>query len=538
MAIMWPKKIPEWVKSDPRRGSEIKIFEKLEKELSEEWSIFYSRPWWGLNPKGGELDGEADFILANPNLGVLFIEVKGGGIAYTPENQRWVTKDREGITHNIKDPVSQAKICKHQFLLKLKKINDWPKGYVCMRHGVIFPDSLPPINNELFIGGYEKELFCFANRFEKDLLGWILERIKSTNLPMHENIEISPGVYGVKALYELIAKPVILRVPLLREVQGDIDSMENLLTGAQLALISIVESKRKIMVEGGAGTGKTILAIETAFREAQLGKEVLFICRSAPLAENIKKRMESYSSIFVSTFEDLKNQILSLEIQIHNLESIIIDEAQDFDWEWWDFIEEIIKKNQNIALRVFSDANQSVYRLRDDLQTRLSLESLQLNLNLRNTKEIAKITDKLYKGPFIIPIGPSGSMPQCSDCDLKDSIYRSTQLIKNLILNEQIDLKMIAILVPNANLREEAIIFLNKNNLPAADSMRSYGNMLVVETVARFKGLEASVVILISDRHLAKNQELSYVGVSRARSRLFVFGPIDNTLLGQSLNFC
>ena len=66
--------------------------------------------------------------------------------------------------------------------------------------------------------------------------------------------------------------------------------------------------------------------------------------------------------------------------------------------------------------------------------------------------------------------------------------------------------------------------------------MRKNENSVIVETVGRFKGLESPVVILLTDRMLSKNQELSYVAVSRAQTRLFVLGVTKGTILGNALD--
>ena len=48
----------------------------------------------------------------------------------------------------------------------------------------------------------------------------------------------------------------------------------------------------------------------------------------------------------------------------------------------------------------------------------------------------------------------------------------------------------------------------------------------MVETVARFKGLEADVVLLVFTAYLEESApRLAYVGMSRARAHLEVIGP-------------
>ncbi len=47
---------------------------------------------------------------------------------------------------------------------------------------------------------------------------------------------------------------------------------------------------------------------------------------------------------------------------------------------------------------------------------------------------------------------------------------------------------------------------------------------LIVETIEGFKGLECPAVLLLADSHLADQNGLAYVGLSRARSLLIVMG--------------
>lgn len=538
---MWPKELPDWVKNDSRRGAEIRVFRKLENLLDDKWYVFYSRPWWGINLKGGEVDGEADFILVHAELGLLFLEVKGGGVSYDPEYDQWATIDSHGIRHKIKDPVKQAMTCKHRFLDRLKKVPGWPSRFIKFRHGVILPDSNPPNESTLMIGQYEKFIFCFTNDFDKNLDVWLNQRLVNHAGENQVGAEYGPGDSGVEAMLSLVAFPASLRVPLKREVQGEIETMDILLTGAQMALISIIDSENRALIEGGAGTGKTLLAIELAARCAEQGKRILFTCRSAPLSANVAARLKNFTNVDVLTYGqlELKNKShlsLTSSLDLNDPYSVVIvDEGQDFEWDWWDLILDMVDK-ENASLRVFSDSNQAVYRPKDDLATRLNAKSFPLKINLRNTKSIADVTNSLYKGPLIEAPGPHGEWPKTHlTQNLEQSITQALNAVKDLIFEEGFFAEMISVLTPDAETREKVIASLWRMNIPAVDAGRSAISSVVVDTVARFKGLESPAVILISDRTLAKNHELSYVAVSRARSRLIVFGPISGCILEAAL---
>ena len=61
MATMHPAVLPNYVLNDIYRSAEISVYREFEKQLSNSYHCFYSRPWLGLDRFGEEKDGEADF---------------------------------------------------------------------------------------------------------------------------------------------------------------------------------------------------------------------------------------------------------------------------------------------------------------------------------------------------------------------------------------------------------------------------------------------------------------------------------------------
>ena len=261
MARMWPVEIPTWVLQDRRRSSESKVFDALKRSLDDSWTVYYSRPWYGLSITGGEIEGEADFILAHPDRGILFLEVKGGLISYDPTQSKWHSVDRHGIKHKIKDPVEQAKKCRYEFARKLQKQKGWPENHVNYKYGVIFPDAADPAKEINSIGGHDKNLFCFAKSFNTNLESWLISRLESHG---RNNENVGPGRQGLAIIDSLIAQPVKLKVTLNTDIRGDLEAMDRLLTGAQLQVIHSIRNLSRAVISGGAGTGKTLVAIEIA----------------------------------------------------------------------------------------------------------------------------------------------------------------------------------------------------------------------------------------------------------------------------------
>ena len=59
------------------------------------------------------------------------------------------------------------------------------------------------------------------------------------------------------------------------------------------------------MVNGGAGTGKTVLAVEKAKRLAEEGFSTLLTCYNVPLSEHLEKICEGIPNLQVSGFHKL-----------------------------------------------------------------------------------------------------------------------------------------------------------------------------------------------------------------------------------------
>lgn len=529
MAVMWPRTLPEWVMQDPRRSAEREVYRQLQLVLNDDWSVYYSRPWWGITPKGGEIDGEADFVVVHPVLGVLFIEVKGGVIGYDSKSDTWFSTDRDGVRHRIKDPIQQSMSAKHRLLDKFRNAKGWPSHRVRLRHGAIFPHCEPKAGGQ--IGPHERELICCATEFRGSLATWINTRLAS-HVSLGRDIEAGPGHVGITAIDAAIAAPARLSVPLHRQLQSEISQQDELLTGAQLFAVHSIEAFPRTVVEGGAGTGKTVIACELAIRYAQAGRAVLLCCISDALARTLKQRVGSFDGLDVFTLAELEGVLSRGEGK--KWDAVIVDEGQDVSWELWDSIEGCLEP-KNGVLRVLFDSNQAVYRARDDLETRLQATCFPLRLNLRNTQSIATVTEKLYRGPLIACAGPSGRPVSLLEVQAGDSSDEVARIVVSLIESEHILPTDIAVLAPDDKTAKVLRSMLMTARTKVCDAILREPGCVVVDTIARFKGLEAAVVVLVVDRVAATSTELSYVGVSRARVLLFIVGPFAGTMLGRAM---
>src|SRR5262245_44089946 len=79
------------------------------RELPDDYRIYHSVTYY-LSPRDGDRlrEGEIDFLVLHPELGLLVLEVKGGEISYDGRSRAWRSVDRKGAPHEIQDPFRQA----------------------------------------------------------------------------------------------------------------------------------------------------------------------------------------------------------------------------------------------------------------------------------------------------------------------------------------------------------------------------------------------------------------------------------------------
>ena len=405
MAVMWPRTLPPDVTGNTLRSTECDVFRRLEAILDDTFVVFYSRPWLGLRPDGEEVDGECDFVVAHAELGMLTLEVKGGAVAYDPRTDRWTSRDRWNVTHNIKNPVQQARSSKHELLRKLNASPHWKARRIRARHAVVLPHSSAPVGD---LGADMPErLFCFAETFENGFLNWILERFGDVSADESRTKQI--GSDGLHALEHILAKPFQLRTPLGMLLSRD-DRELQVLTQQQYHILRAIEAVPRAAISGAAGTGKTVLAMEEAKRCAEHGARTLFICYNRGLAKDVRHRLKEVPFVVAMTFHELCAQLTTRaaiespttiskrklfdevwpellmqayeRLEKERFDVIVVDEGQDFLPLWWTAILTGLDPAGSGLLRVFYDDNQRVYTSTNHLLGEVDLVPIRLTLNL------------------------------------------------------------------------------------------------------------------------------------------------------------
>ncbi len=216
---------------------------------------------WQSRSGGRARDGEADFLVAHPDLGLLVLEVKGGRIARGPEG--WTSTDRTGNVHGIRDPGQQARENHYLLLDKIREFPGWRHRPIRAGHGVVFPDCA--VDGALALDLPRKILMGHVD----------LVRMRKRIPEMHRHYNAMPGAQeglgsdGLDLLIDTLGRTFTRRCPLVAALVEE-ERRILPLTEQQVNVLDMLSRLACVMVQGAASTGKTILAAEKARRLAGL----------------------------------------------------------------------------------------------------------------------------------------------------------------------------------------------------------------------------------------------------------------------------
>lgn len=542
-----PRMFPGVRDPTTRSSAERRLYEAMARELSDKWVVFHSVKWIGQDSQGRPRDGEADFVLAHPDLGVLTLEVKGGRISFDQRTGHFISTDAQDVSHDIGDPFEQAMKSKKVLLEKLQGTPGWQRRRVVFGHAVAFPDAVmdgswlhPNAPREIVISALD--VVSLESRLREVLQFW--RGPVSADQP--------PGPVGIEVLERVLGQASRIRNPLLAiGARADEQSLIEL-TAQQFRYLRFLKGVRRAAIAGCAGSGKTLLAVEKARSLADEGLRVLFVCYNRALADYVGITLAHRQHFDVYSFhqlcvhwanrasarvahdaeaseeyftQSLSDELLAAAGKLGGYyDALIVDEAQDFHANWWEALPWVLNDPANGILYIFFDDNQRIYP--DRLPVPIKAEPFPLDENCRNTQCIFDVVGQFYRGPqpprVLGPQGhPAEIIPYSSGADGNTQLRR---LLHRLLNEDGFRHDELAILTGLGS-RSSSILGQRLGNVQITDRLPLQNGEVFGTTIRRFKGLERPVIILaeIDGRLPADDAEmLMYIGTSRARAYLII----------------
>lgn len=521
------KMIPEKVIYFNTSYGEKKVYESL-KKLPDEYTVFYSIAWQQKDRKKQNVTwGESDFTILHPQKGILVIEVKSGGISYN--NGQWLqTRTDTQETNKMKDPLLQANKSKYLFIDIVNEVKG-PGQQCAVESAVWFPSiskntkfpQLPPAyKNDIIFR--EEDLEEPEKALEKAYNYYYAKN--------HTNMDTS--------MVQRIISRLAPEFDLIESMSSQKEEKEYSflkLTREQSTLLDYLIEQRKVTIQGTAGTGKTLIAVEEAKRLADEGRTVLFLCFNHFLCKHLNKNCQ-HSNIkyynlhkliydFSGNYNIQNNEYEYLLNKIKEklyFQDIIIDEAQDLDDGVINFFSKFADE-KNGKFYVFYDKNQLIYQRKNADWIEKSECKLVLSKNCRNTIQIAITSNNIidintqWKENIV-----NGDMPKICFVKDKESAISSIEKLIKEYKNKGFKNSEITILTTKT---ENESILNGQEYIANNKIAKEIDNENILFTTSKkFKGLESNAVILIDldeNTFIDEGKKRNfYVAASRAKQIL------------------
>ncbi len=569
------KMIPPYVDpSNPNRGENY-IFDLFRRETPSDWTVLHSL---NIPESEGRSGSEIDFVVMAPGLGLFCLEVKGGSIAR--KDGLWIISDRQGRQYeSTRSPLRQAENGMHNLRQIIKNSSKKKFSKLLMTFGAIFTDTVFDIKDT------ETDSWRIYDRGDKDLtLKGYISRLSKQSASIYRGhswfdpVHSYPSQNDINALKNII-KGDFERIKVISSEVEEIEDTISRYTDEQYSCLDGLEDNERCFFKGAAGTGKTMLALESAKRSQSFGNKTLLTCYNRLLAGWLERqlRLQGFDNglkaiAFLDYLEEIakdnipknaeKDSSYYKDLPFYALEALdgslfgkfdklIIDEGQDIlCQEHMDLLDCLIQGGlKEGRWNIFCDferqnifnENTDCLQIMDYLKARSSFATYSLTTNCRNTREVSQEISRVvgYRSPVL--------RDEIAGLPVRYRYYEAGGDALGLLVSEIEGLnhnkvlpRDITILSPRvfdkSSVREIGkkydIINLSKDFDKFFDR-----DTYTYSTIHKFKGMENSFIIIVDFDDIHKKDDyykgLLYIGMSRAKAGLIM---ILNDALKGSLN--
>lgn len=551
--------IPYRYSHEIKSSGEKKIFDKISQEPgTENWIVLHSL----LEQKHIKRKyGEIDFLVLAPDLGIFILEVKSGRVSRHDGIWQFMDRYNRTSTKNY-GPFEQA----HDAMYSLiDHVRDFSKGETELAHfivgyGVIFPHIRYQVQGPDEEGWMVYDRGSLGKQIKKYIQKLSTEyKRKSPRAKAPSKSDIFDILNMLRGDFEYL--------PSIDDVFEENKNRINYYTNRQVDILDGLSNNNRLFVDGAAGTGKTVLALEAAKRAAFHRKTCLFTCYNKMLAdwisEEIPRELKKFIRVqsihkFMSEIADSPPEIEGenyfaetlpfqtiMQFEEKDLEQydvLVVDEIQDLiSDEYLEVFDSVTRGglsggswfftgdiNEQI---IFNDSNS--VELVDKLDNRSEYTFFKLNRNCRNPEKIA-IQSMMLSNIYIKDLIFSDIGEQDLTIDYYDSPEAGIKKLKNILdrlKKRGIKKQNIMILSPYQLNKSFLADYPHKNEIIDISSNFSLKSNMSINfsTIQSFKGLEEYCIIIIDidDLSSVEIRHLMYVAASRSKYGLYLM--LNNT---------
>jgi len=505
--------------------AEKRVFEVLRtvfKNSPEEYTAYHSI---NLTRHAYKRFGEIDFLICGRS-GIYVLEIKGGRIACN--NGIWSYTNRYGESNqSAEGPFKQAESALHGLRSNLS--DNLPANLLSLFHvgyAVVFPDCIWDISG----AEWNRHILADA-RDLKNIEGWLKKMFRYWC--EKDFSPRQPDVAALKAIKSYLRPEFETAVPLHVQT-ARVDEQIAVLTEDQMNMLDVVDANPRVLCSGGAGTGKTFLAMELAKRWTADGLKVALVCYSPWLKRFLESKFE-ISGLVVTLDSGISTA--ACRASVDKFDALIMDEGQDL--LVWSSLEKLdnhlIGGLENGRWCFFYDVNNQAGMFgpvdKDAMQFLESNQPARVPLlsNCRNTRIILeKVKTLLGADMGIRGVGEGPDIRQ----KIVDSEETSAEAIENeiryIIERGGLSQGELTILSP-LPFGQSSSALLNEKLLKQLIVLDEYAfrsfppAKISFSEIPNFKGLENEAIIVV-DLPMPKGSKQPfpqhYVAMSRARALL------------------
>ncbi len=546
---VYPAKLPESIRNDPKRVAELKLYDYFKENLPESYSIIYSPEWIcnfrrqtgdlydpytkaRINPADHPLV-ESDFILLTPR-GILILEVKGGSVYI--EQGTWFSQDKNEVSHELENPITQARRNMFALLASLNQCRRFHGRFIPVGYAAVLPGT-----GAWTEGITDQKVFLFREDLQRNFVEKLEEKIgfwrKLWEDHSGECTDLSQDDF--EKVVSIFAPTVELKKRPLRQSVEEFQEQVLTLTEEQFSVLKALSGNKKAIITGGAGTGKTLLAMEKARQAAAHGHKTLFTCPNRLLSEYVNRQLQGTENLEVMNFHQLcftwaekagidglidpdgpdRNKVPfgyykeklpealleALDVIEDKFEAVIVDEAQEMDKFYWDVLQCCMVEDKPIFY-IFCDPNQAIWHLDNKLP--FSGLTFHLDKNLRNSLGVFKALQNLCDDPdYDTGCTHDGEFKLLLQEDKEELIIKLEKILKKLV-DKGFLKKDISIITGRSR---NTSILANENSIgefKLTGDLYDSANKVLFSSARQFRGMESMAVILVEVDYIIELEKL------------------------------
>lgn len=526
--------------------SERELYSAFRDKLPEKYQVFYSIRWFETSEDNKRVDSECDFLVFDPSFGFLTIECKGGNSIEIEDDHWFLNEYVDGALSRRElkcSPYEQAeKSMRHFYNYFADEFHQRFNGVYGF--AVAFPrykiDSSLAANAPIELTIDIDDMGKLANRINEIFHYWRNKR--NINIPFSAD-QKTRFINTINKRIALSAAAGAL-IKIKEKEFAKIDFVQD-------SILDVLFHYPQVRIIGGAGTGKTFIAMKKAARDIHTGKDVLFLCCNKELCGFVREKLGENAQLDFRTFEELMRETIGDAyettsanengnkncfelVDVSNpkkYDSIIVDEGQDFDADMGLTVRLFLKSEVESSLYVFYDMNQNIFEHKVDNAFAIDYPPFILRYNIRNTGCIYKCAvETTGLGGDTIANQLLGVEPDIRHYNsVLQAINGLTNIVTRLTQKEYVGTKSIVVLSdePYAQSILATETRVGAFDISFKDLKEIKDTEICFKTAEEFKGLESDVIIYLKNDYpsapcdeIKKRRE--YVALTRARYYLYV----------------